>query len=496
MCSNEASKAGIYPGMRLTEARAECSDIVWRECNDKLYQQAENNLLKELIACSPRVSVQQPGVFLLDASGLQRLGGENKLCRDILRLVSRCGYVEGQVGIADSGFAALVATRNTTRRWHIVPTGKDKAFLAPLPISHLPVGPDFRILLEDLGIRTMGQLAALSAEALRTRFDEQGQYIHDLVCGIDDSQPSLPPLERKFETAIEIGGPIENLNDTLFLFKSMLDRLSIELKNKMLCAEELLVHFYNDNDMFDERTIQLIRPSNTSKFLVEVIRLTLESKPLMREFTGLRVAVTNYCKESWSQPLIEVNANCLSTAEQDPLQTEAAMLLLQRFRARVGENALVLPVANDAYFAEKAGAWMPVLKSKSMVAGNIEALSDDCDDDVSNSIQPINVRTDYVIKRAGNAGLNSSLVRRKMIPPEPVLARLDAESRPIAITHRDKWYKVTKITAPECLSGHWWESNIRKSFYQALIERENETVLVALTYDAETKNWNIDATFD
>jgi len=470
--------------MRLSEARAECADLIWREADDKLYRQAQHRLLNELIACSPRVSTQQIGVFLLDASGLQRLGGESLFCRELLRRTSRCGYVQGQVGIADSAFAALVATRCKTKRWLIAPGGSDQAFLAPLSINHLPLSLELRQLFEELGILTMGQVADLPGDSLSGRFGKGGIYIHELVRGIDDNQPHLPPLERKFEATIEIGGPVESLNDTLFLFKAMLDRLTTELKQQMICADELMVSFYNDSDRFDERKIPLIRPSNSAKFLVEVIKLTLEAKPLRREFTGLRVTVSSYCQESWEQPQFDVN----ESTGGERLQSETAMLLLQRFRARVGDQALLIPVASDDYFCEKAGAWIPVLKSRE---ANIEA-------EAPNMVQSVPVDSDYVLSRIGEAGLTSSLVMRQVVPPEKVLVRLAQESQPVAVTHSGVWHKVTRITVPDCLSGHWWEQSIRKSYYVALLERpnSNQSVLVSLVHDEAENAWFIEAVYD
>jgi hypothetical protein len=448
-----------------------------------LYKQAENQLLNELIACSPRVSAQQVGVFLLDASGLHRLGGENKFCRELLRRASQCGYVYGQVGIADSG-------------WLIVSSGGDQAFLAQLSINHLPLSPELSELFQELGIRTMGQVADLPADSLVGRFGKEGGFIHELVRGIDDSQPRLPPIERKFEASIEIGGPIESLNDTLFLFKAMLDRLTADLKQQMICADELIVSFYNDNDRFDERKIPLIRPSNSAKFLVEVIKLTLEAKPLEREFTGLKVAVSSYCKESWEQPQFDVNENACGAR----MQSETAMLLLQRFRARLGDNALLVPVARDDYFAEKAGAWVPVLKSKSDSITGWDAIVDEVRSpgEAPDTVQPVPVNSDYVVSRTGEPGLTSPLVMRRVVPPEQVLVRLDRGSQPIAITHSGVWHKVIRITAPDCLSGHWWERSIRKSYYVALIERPNsdQSALVSLVHEEGANAWFVEAVYD
>jgi hypothetical protein len=186
--------------------------------------------------------------------------------------------------------------------------------------------------------------------------------------------------------------------------------------------------------------------------------------------------------------------------EKDPMQTENAMLLLQRFRARVGENALVCAAASDEYFCEKAGVWIPVLKPKSDSAGTFQALSDDeqCIGTAPYTVQLITMSTNYVLQHTNAQGLTNGFVKRKLSPPERILVRLDQQSHPVAITYKDHWYKVLKITAPECLSGHWWDNPIRKSYYIALIEstRSTTTMLVSMIFDAETNNWLIDAVFD
>ncbi len=75
---------------------------------------------------------------------------------------------------------------------------------------------------------------------------------------------------------------IESLNQTLFILKSLIDRLTADLKRDGLCAEELSVSFFNEEDLFDERPIKLIAPTNSAKFLVEVIKLSLETSKLQR----------------------------------------------------------------------------------------------------------------------------------------------------------------------------------------------------------------------
>src|SRR3954468_24668991 len=80
MCSEEALRHQIFPGMKLSEAKAACADLLWRDYDDHLYREAQKKLSRQLISCSPKVTALEPGTFLLDAHGLAYLGGEEKMC--------------------------------------------------------------------------------------------------------------------------------------------------------------------------------------------------------------------------------------------------------------------------------------------------------------------------------------------------------------------------------------------------------------------------------
>src|SRR5271170_1450770 len=100
MCSAEAERKDIHPGMRLSEARALCADLIWRESDNKLYMDAQNKLIQALLSCTPKVGAMHgiAGTFILDASGLAYMGGESKFCSNVLRLCGRSGFVDGRIG--------------------------------------------------------------------------------------------------------------------------------------------------------------------------------------------------------------------------------------------------------------------------------------------------------------------------------------------------------------------------------------------------------------
>jgi protein ImuB len=78
-----------------------------------------------------------------------------------------------------------------------------RGFLAPLPVSLLRTRPELQALpevLERLGIRTLGELAALPSRAVAERFGHPGLLALDLSRGrdtpLDPRRPFEPVIER------------------------------------------------------------------------------------------------------------------------------------------------------------------------------------------------------------------------------------------------------------------------------------------------------------
>lgn len=299
--------------MKLSEARAVCADLVWREYDERLYQALQKELLHKLVAVSPKVSALEPGIFLLDASGMNHLGGEEKFCRRVQKLMNLVGFAESHTGIADSAFTALVASKFKKQNYFIVPSGESKEFLSLLSVRHLP--SDFQITdtLLSLGIRTMGQLLSLPAEEVIERFGLEGLRAYELAGGNDSRFPESVPFDQEFHSSMELGFPVQSLQQTQFILKSMLTKLCEDLKQGNLQCVALEIAFFNDDEKFDTRTIKLVRPSNSSVFLLELIKLNLESRQLSREFTGVRIQATRFSPEEWNQNKIGVRQSAEST---------------------------------------------------------------------------------------------------------------------------------------------------------------------------------------
>jgi protein ImuB len=146
------------------------------------------------------VETQRPGAAWFDAQGLHRLHGGD--VESVIAVARRALGGAARIGAAPSRFAALAAAhRARARRAEIGPAAPARlaAYLAPLPVTLLNARPEVAMLpeaLERFGIRTLGELAALSRAVLADRFGAAGPVARDLALGRDTPLRPRVPSER------------------------------------------------------------------------------------------------------------------------------------------------------------------------------------------------------------------------------------------------------------------------------------------------------------
>jgi protein ImuB len=185
----------------------------------------------------PRVEVLFPGACAIGARGPARyFGGEEALARKIIDGVACRGF-SCQVGVADGMFAARLAAQAETRPdvALIVAPGGTPAFLAPQPVSTLE-DPELADLLPRLGIRTLGEFAALPVTEAENRFGAQGSLAHRLARGLD-ARPLVPrPPSADLSVSMEFDPPAGQSEPVVFAAKALAEQMHAGLAAKGLAC--------------------------------------------------------------------------------------------------------------------------------------------------------------------------------------------------------------------------------------------------------------------
>ena len=102
------------------------------------------------------------------------------------------------MGAASRRFAALAAaTVAPAGRALVIDDGEAHLFLEPLPLDLLPLSPERRDELSELGVKRLGELARLPGAAVADRLGADGAEAWRLVRGEGGAsvEPRRPPAE-------------------------------------------------------------------------------------------------------------------------------------------------------------------------------------------------------------------------------------------------------------------------------------------------------------
>jgi len=243
-CSRGARREAVVRGIRKREAQARCPELVTIDHDPARDARAFEPVVAALDQVCPRIEIVRPGVCAFLMRGPQRyFGGDDAVATHTLGLVRDIAGVDARIGIADGRFAATLAAREAAHRpdrWFAVAGGGARAFLAPFPVKVLD-RPELADLLVRLGIRTLGDLAALPPAAVLARFGNDGELAWRLARGMEGRPLAArtPPDDLALET--ELDPPADRADRAAFVAKSLADQLHDELGRRGLACTRIAI---------------------------------------------------------------------------------------------------------------------------------------------------------------------------------------------------------------------------------------------------------------
>jgi protein ImuB len=189
----------------------------------------------------PVVEVVRPGLCLLSARGPARyFGGEEALARKIAAAVTARGYA-CHAGVADGQFAACLAARAACPQHAavVVPPGGTRSFLAPYPV-HILAASALPAQLVRLGLRTMGDFAALPARDVASRFGAEGSAAQRIARGAEARRPAAGTVPADLSVSSEFDPPAL-AEPVVFAAKNLADQLLAGLAARGLSCVRIRV---------------------------------------------------------------------------------------------------------------------------------------------------------------------------------------------------------------------------------------------------------------
>jgi DNA polymerase-4 len=198
--SYEARKYGVRSAMSMSQALRRCPGAVVLPPDRAAYSAASAEVMAVLRDITPLVEPLSLDEAFLDVSGAVRLYGRPGVIAATIRarVAERLGLT-CSVGIAPTKFVAkLASARCKPDGMLVVPAARVLEFLHPLPVTALwGVGARTAEPLHRLGVRTIGDLAALPLDTLRRAVgNASAEHLSALSHGVDPRAVEPDDVEK------------------------------------------------------------------------------------------------------------------------------------------------------------------------------------------------------------------------------------------------------------------------------------------------------------
>jgi DNA polymerase IV (DinB-like DNA polymerase) len=179
-CSYEARKHGLHSGQPISRAYKLCPEGMYVQPNFELYAQVSTDVMERIRKYADKFEQMSIDEACLDVTkSSQAYGGPVPLAKRIKEDIKTLEGLTCSIGIAPNKSAAKIASdfQKPDGLTYIDPEHV-KEFLAPLPVSKISgVGEKTELALNQLGIKTIGDLAKYPPKALYKQFGKTSVWL-------------------------------------------------------------------------------------------------------------------------------------------------------------------------------------------------------------------------------------------------------------------------------------------------------------------------------
>lgn len=414
--NERARRLGVRAGQRYATALALTNDLRAGTISRLRIDQRSHVLADCLRRYSPHVepSTTTPGVFWLDAQGLNRLYPSlDDWARAVRLALQRAGFrATMAVGFTRFGVYALATHHQGITV--CADAADERAAVHRVPLASVDLDPDVRERLLALGVDTVGAFLRLPGDGIRQRFGDATATLHRLAAG-DRFAPLVPaPADERQERQVHFDAAEIHTERLIFIVKRLLDSLLASLVRQAHAVVELELWM-----TLDDRTTRTerVRPAASTvdaTQLLALVRLRLDALRLSAGIVTLRVAAETCPAGAHQHRLFARHTR------RDP---DAATQAFARLRAEFHERVVVRARLCDAHLPAAQFAWEPI---------------------------------DRVPVRAA----------ARVVTARPLVRRMYTNPVPLPAGSIDQ-HASSRHLGPYILSGGWWGGGVRRDYYFA-----------------------------
>lgn len=356
--SYEARAHGVFSAMPSARAVRLCPHAVFLPGDHATYAQVSRRVMEIFGRFTPLVEPLSLDEAFLDVTGARRLHGDGVAIAQAIRDRVRAEEgLECSVGVAPSKFLAKLASSEAKPRASFdgplpgpgvleIRSGEELEFLHPLPVSKLwGVGPATHERLTRLGVRTIGELAALDQATIIAALGVGvGTHLHRLAHGIDERsvEPDRPVKSISHEETFAT-----DLVDREAVYRELVrqsDAVAARLRQADLTGRTVTVKVrFGDFDTIT-RSATVGVPIDTGPDLARTAKRLVSEIDLGRGIRLLGVGISGLASDTPRQ----LSFDELTTDQGASADWQSASRVVDDIRDRYGDSAIGPAVASGA----------------------------------------------------------------------------------------------------------------------------------------------------
>jgi DNA polymerase-4 len=309
--SYEARRFGVRSAMPVVRAERRCPDAIFLPPDFVRYRavsQSVREIFKRHTDLVEPLSLDE--AYLDVTENKTGLPTATRVASAIREQIREEVHLTASAGVATNKFLAKIASdwRKPDGLFVIQPGDVD-TFLSPLAVGRLPgVGKVTGEKLDQLGIRTVGDLRSLDLPALEGHFGRYGLRLHELARGLDNSEvvPDRPTKSMSAEDTFERDVP---LAETEPMIRLLAEKIWSASRKESRIARTVVLKLKTSEFDILTRSHTPASPPSTCEELIN-IALSLRERVDVAEqqrFRLVGVGLSNFCeserkKDTSAQP--------------------------------------------------------------------------------------------------------------------------------------------------------------------------------------------------
>lgn len=231
-CSYEARKFGIHSGMPSKKALQLCPQAIVLKGTRGEYSKYSRWVTQIIASKAPLFEKASIDEFYLDLTGMDKFFKPLQWTIDLRQQIIDETHLPISFGMGSNKMIAKIATDEAKPNGYLqVPPGKEREFLAPMPVNKIPgVGDHTWQVLKAMGIYTINDINLKTKEELEERLGKWGTDLWHKSFGIHNGEVTQYHEAKSISSENTFN---ENRTDMVFLMSEVVrlsEKIAFELR--------------------------------------------------------------------------------------------------------------------------------------------------------------------------------------------------------------------------------------------------------------------------